>query len=40
VYPPGANAQTVFTAFGAGRYFSDLIEMCASHFICHLKFEI
>ena len=29
---PGiTNLQAVFTAVGAGRYFLDLIEMCASH---------
>jgi len=31
VYPCVANLQAVFTAIGAGCYFADLIEMCASH---------
>ena len=29
--PRGADAQTVFTAVGAGCYVFDLIEMCAVH---------
>ena len=31
MHPRGADAQTVFTAVGAGRYVSDLIEMSAVH---------
>ena len=31
MHPRGTDAQTVFTAVGAGRYVSDLIEMSAVH---------
>ena len=40
VYPTGADAQTVFTALGAGGYLFDLIEVCAGHFIFHMSFDI
>ena len=37
VEPLGANAQTVFTAPGAGCNLSDLVEVSASHFIFHFS---
>ena len=39
--PRGAEAQTVFTAVGAGGYVFDLIEMSTTHsFLCLYGFAV